>query len=66
MIELSACHTSVFSFSDDTLSKCQWIFIKLGVYIDIVEIWFGIAVGQILSILDRVVCLAHVCIFISG
>ena len=28
--------------------------------IDIVEIWFGIANGQILSIIDRVVCLQHV------
>ena len=38
-----------FSFPDDTLSKLQWIFTKLGMCIDIVEIWFGIADGQILS-----------------
>ena len=32
-----------FSFPDDSLSKHQWIFTKLDLYIDIVEIWFGIA-----------------------
>ena len=31
---------SVFSFPDDNLSECQWIFTKLGMCIDIVEIWF--------------------------
>ena len=31
------------------MSKCQWIFTKLGMCIDIKEIWFGIANGQILS-----------------
>ena len=30
---------SVFSFPDDNLSDCQWIFTKLGMRIDIVEIW---------------------------
>ena len=44
----SVRHPSVrFSFPDDNLSKHQWIFNKLGVCIDIVEIWFGIANGQI-------------------
>ena len=38
-----------FLFMDYNLSKCQWIFIKLGLCIDIVEIWFGIANGQISS-----------------
>ena len=38
-----------FSFLDDNLSKQQWIFTKYGLCIDIVEIWFGIANGQILS-----------------
>ena len=37
------------SFQDDNLSKHQWIFTKLGMCIDIVEIWFGIANGQISS-----------------
>ena len=50
-IHLSVVHPSIcFSFPDDNLSKHQWIFIKLGLCIDIVEIWFGIADGQILSI----------------
>ena len=35
-----------FSFPDD-LSKHQCIFTKLGMCIDTVEIWFGIANGQI-------------------
>ena len=38
-----------FSFPDDNLSKHQWIFTKLGMCIDIVEIWFWIANGQISS-----------------
>ena len=50
LTELSVCHMSIFLFPDDNLSKCQWIFSKLGVYIDIVKIWFGIANGQISSI----------------
>ena len=36
--------------------KYQWIFTKLDMCIDIVEIWFGIANGQILSTFDRVIC----------
>ena len=39
--------TPIFLFPDDNLSKHQWIFTKLGTCIDIVEIWFGIANGQI-------------------
>ena len=31
----------IFSFPDDNLSKCLRNFTKLGLYIDIVEIWFG-------------------------
>ena len=31
---------SVFSFQDDNLSKYQWIFTKLGMCIDILEIGF--------------------------
>ena len=34
--DLFARHTSVVSFSDDNLSKCKWIFTKLGMRIDIV------------------------------
>ena len=39
-----------FSFLDDNLSKHQWVFTKLGMCIDIVKMWFGIANGQILAI----------------
>ena len=42
LTELSACYRSVFSFPDDNLSTYQWIYTKLGVYNDIVEICFGI------------------------
>ena len=41
---------SVFSFSDDNLSKCQCIFTTFGMRIDIVESW------QISSLVDRVFC----------
>ena len=51
-VHLSYICLSVFLFPDDNLSKCQWIFTKLGVRIDIVEIWFGIVNGQISSIFD--------------
>ena len=34
-------------FPDDNLSKCQGILVKLDTWIDIKEIWFGIANGQI-------------------
>ena len=37
---------------DENLSECQWIFTKFGVCIDIVEVWFGIANGQISSIFN--------------
>ena len=33
-------------YADDNLSKFQWIFAKLGMCIDIVEILFGITNGQ--------------------
>ena len=45
LTELSV-RPSIFSFPDVNLSKHQWIFTKLGMCIDIVEIWFGIANGQ--------------------
>ena len=60
---LSAQDTSIFSFPDDNLSKRQWIFTKLGMCIDVVEIWFGIANGQILSDFDGVFCPRHAHIF---
>ena len=48
-VHLSYLHPSVFSFPHYNLSKCRWILTKLGVCNDIVEIWFGIVNGQILS-----------------
>ena len=45
--ELSARDTPIFSFSDDNLSKLQEILTKLAIFIDIKEIWFGIANGRI-------------------
>ena len=66
LAELSARDTSVFSFPDDILGKPQWIFTKLGLNIDIVEIWFGIINGQISSFIDRFICPLYVSIFISG
>ena len=50
----SVVHLSMFSFTGDILNKCQWLFTRLGLCIDIMEIWFGIAYGQRLSIFDRV------------
>ena len=54
-----------FSFPDDNLSKHEWIFTKLGMCIDIVEVWLGIANGQISSIFDTVICPRHAHIFVS-
>ena len=44
--------STVFSFQDDNLVKCHSILTKLCMCIDIMEICFGIANGQILSIFD--------------
>ena len=44
-LHLSYVHPSVcISVLDecDNLSKYQWIFTKLGICIDIVQVWFGI------------------------
>ena len=49
---------SVFIFPANNLSKYQWIFTKLDICIDIVEIWFDIANGQISSIFDRYLVLS--------
>ena len=55
-----------FSFPDDNLSKLQWVFTKLGMCIDIVDIWFGIANGQISSNFYGVISPIHAHIFVSG
>ena len=48
-----------FSFPDANLSKHQWIFTRLGLCIDIVEIWFEIVNGQVSSNSDGVICPRH-------
>ena len=65
LMELFTRDTHIFLFPDGNLSKHQWIFTKLGMCIDIVETWIGIARGQIWSNFDGVICprLAH--IFVS-
>ena len=60
-----SCWMSIL-FTDDNLSIYQCICTKLNVCIGIVEIWFGIANGQISSIFDRVICPPNVHIFVSG
>ena len=50
LMELSALDTPIFSFLGDNLSKHHRILNKLDTCIDIKEIWFGIANGQISSI----------------
>ena len=59
LTELSAGDTPIFSFPDDNLCKCQGIVTKLGTCIDIKEIWFGIATGEISSMFDKVICPQH-------
>ena len=44
-------------FMDDSLSKCQWLFTKLAMCIDILQISFGMANGQISSIFEFVLVL---------
>ena len=55
----------VFLFPDVNLSKYQWIFANLGMCIDLVEIYFGTANGQILLIFDGVICPRRAYIFVS-
>ena len=57
--ELSAWDMPIFLFPDDDLCKHQLIFTKHGMCIDIVEIWFGLANGQISSNFDGVICPRH-------
>ena len=54
------------SFPDDNFSEWQGILTKLGMCINIMEIWFGIANGQISSNFDGVICPRHADIFVSG
>ena len=57
LTELSARNTPIFSFSDDNLSKCQGSSTERVTFIDMKEIWFGIAYRHIPSMFDRVVSL---------
>ena len=61
--ELSARDMLIFSFTDDNLSIHQWIFTKLSMCIDIVEIWFRIANRQISSNFEGVICPRHALFF---
>ena len=54
--ELSARDTPIFLFPDDNLSKEKGILTKLAIYIDIKEIWYRIANGQISSNFYGVIC----------
>ena len=47
---------SIFSLADYDFSNYSWIFTKLGMCIDILEIWFGSANGKISSIFRIVTC----------
>ena len=59
LMEFSARDTPIFLFPDDNLRKCQGILTKLGTCIDMKEIWFRIANGQISSKFDRIICPPH-------
>ena len=46
-VRQSAVGSSIrISFPGDIFSKRRWVFFKLGMYIDIMEIWPGIANRQ--------------------
>ena len=55
-----------FSFPDGNLVNINVFSLKPGMCIDIVEVWFGIANGQISSNFDGVICPRHAHIFVSG
>ena len=59
LTDLSPRDTSLFLFQASNLHKFQWIFTKLDMCIDILEIWFRISKRQTLSIFYRVICLQH-------
>ena len=63
-VHVSQIRSSLFSFPDDNLSKCNKCFSKRDVCIDIVDICFGIANGQ-MSLCLTVICLRHIRTFIS-
>ena len=52
-VRMSVRPSTRVSFLNDNLSKHQWIFTKLGMCIDIKEIWFGIANGKFHQVLTE-------------
>ena len=56
LTELSA---HFFFILGQNLSKSQGILTKLGMCIDMKEIWFRIAKRQVSSMFDSVICLRH-------
>ena len=66
LTELSIPDMPIFSFPDDNLSKHQWVFTKLGMCSDIVEVWYGTTKGQISSNFDGIPYPRHAHIFVSG
>ena len=48
-----------FFILGQNLSKSQGILTKLGMCIDMKEIWFRIANGQVSLMFDSVICLRH-------
>ena len=56
----------IFLFPDDNLSIHQWFFTKLGMCIDVVEIWFGIANWLISANFDGFICPRHAHILVYG
>ena len=55
-LHVSAQDTSIFSFQGNNLSEWQGILTELSTCIDIKQLWFGIANGQISW---RVICPRH-------
>ena len=63
LTEVSACHMSVFSSPNDYCSKFQWIFTKLGMFTDLIEIWFGNAMARFCQFLTELSA-RHTLVFI--
>ena len=51
----SVVHLLVSLFSDNNLGKFQWLITKLGFSINIMDIWFRVANGQILIIFGGII-----------
>ena len=47
------CQVLTEFIPDDNFCKYQWIFTKLGMCIDIVEIWFKIVMGKLCQFLTE-------------